>query len=111
MPKRRLSCYCRRLNLWTTLIRVTIAKVDRVLSRYDYKDLHLAGVIVKDCQNVEDADMILEEVWGHHVEREARIENHTTDGVRKIHNSAITAFLDATVQYVGTWQQQCRESS
>lgn len=104
MPGRRLSRYHRRLNLRAALIRATIAEVDRGLSHHDSEDLHLAGIIIRDCQNADDADMILEEVWRHHVEREAGTDNHTRDGVRKIQSSAISAFLEATVRYVNTWQ-------
>ncbi|KAG0606041.1 hypothetical protein M758_9G108600 [Ceratodon purpureus] len=104
MPGRRLSRYHRRLNLRAALIRATIGELDTGFSRHESGDLHLAGVIIRDCQNADDADMILEKVWRHHVERGGGTEKFTKDGVRKIQNSEIDAFLDATVRYINNWR-------
>lgn len=97
MPGRRLSTYHRRLNLRAALIRATIAEEEGRLSRYDSVDLHLARAIARDCQSIEDADMILEELRRHQGEREAGASNPPTDWVRELHGSPVTAFLETTL--------------
>lgn len=55
------------------------------------------------CESKDQPDIIAVEKF-RACQEDGSADNHTRDGVRKIQSSAISAFLEATVRYVNTWQ-------
>lgn len=107
MPGQRLTRFQRRLNLRAALVRATVAEVEGRLSQYESADLDLARAVIRDCQDGEDADMILEALRRHQSEREAGADDTFTDWIRELHNSPVTMLLEDTIPTVSAWRARC----